>query len=107
MQLDFAILAKGAELNRAGGSVHIFGGGFDTVLVPELPGILGPFTLMVRLVDQGVVGVQGHRLGLRGVNPDNEESALIDDLEFKFKEPQPGRTYSFATITIQIGFRAH
>jgi hypothetical protein len=75
MKLGFAFLAHSAETGE-GGTFHVLGAGFDTVDASELPGRIGPWVLIVRLIVRNEPA--DFVVKLEGIKPDGETLFVSD-----------------------------
>ena len=71
MQLDFAMLALNVD-QASNGKLHIFGGGFDTMAMTEVPANVPPFNVVSKFnAEHSEIGTE-HEVSLAIINPKNE-----------------------------------
>ena len=105
MQLEYAMLALGADFSEKK-LLHIFGGGFDSMEVERLPGIIPPFAVIVKLSEDNVAEEQTHTFSLVGINPDGERKDLANQPTNFSINPSPAGEPSRSTIIIQVYLHA-
>ncbi|HZZ27766.1 MAG TPA: hypothetical protein VFE46_07125 [Pirellulales bacterium] len=108
MQLDFAMLALNAD-HTANGKLHIFGGGFDILSVPEVPAQVPPFNLVARFICEPDELKAEHRLNLAITKPDGVRTSITTDQLLQFSEnkldvTQP--TTGMAILTLVVQFKS-
>src|SRR3954463_12914732 len=103
MEIDSAMLAFGAEAN-ANGLLHIFGGGFDSIEVGGLPGILPPFWVIARVITESVASEESHLVEISGINPEDEPFTMTPPggIEFKLQPAQIPGGSSKANLLTQV-----
>lgn len=105
MELEFAMLALGAEASQSG-KLHIFGGAFDTVTVPELPWTIPPFAIVVQVSGGNIHAEELLSLRLIGINPVGEQRVLVEELSVKLQPPAPPeRVIAYASAILNVGLK--
>ena len=89
LALDYLLVADAAD--AVGGKLYLLGGGWDRLLVPQLPGPPGaPFAVAVGLsVPWGMTNKKLH-FGIDVLDADGQQIAQLADL-FRRAERTPGR----------------
>lgn len=103
IQLDFALLALGAEPSVSG-KLNIFGGAFERMAVSTLPASVPPFAIVAKFFAEGVDTEENHVLRMYGINAQDIRSTLVEGLEFKIgPAPSVEQTISYAVVILQLG----
>lgn len=106
MQVEYAMLALGAD-HSANGLLHVFSGGFDSITVDNLPGMLPPFWIVVRINEENLTTEETHEFSLIGINPDGERRELMRSPQaFKFPPAASPGDMSKSTVIVQVFFNA-
>ncbi len=100
MQLDFAMLALGADYTVTG-RLHIFGGAFDLMSVPQVPATVPPFNIVARFIADDVAEESGsHDLAVAVVNPAGERTVVSAGHQFAAERNQKHPDKPGAAIVI-------
>ena len=102
MELDFAMIATGADRSADGGHLHIFSGGFDTIGVGELPFQLPQISVVARFLETDPNPTLQNKFLLSVINPAGERKDLGEPLPFGFNEKSPNRKASFAIVIARV-----
>ena len=104
MELDFALLAKAAEMSDSG-LMSLVGGGFDGIAVEKLPATLPPFAVVARF-SAGQDEVQKeHSISFELVSPSGEIKRFVDRSRIEFSPSEHESRLSHASGIAMIGFK--
>jgi len=90
MELDFALLAEAADTS-SDGKLHMLGGGFDGVAIPQVGFTAPPLAIIVRFSVDITDFEAEHNFSLQLIRPDGTEKWPVERAPLQFARPLEGR----------------
>ena len=102
MELDFALMADKADPSP-GGSMHLWGAGFEGLIAPAFPAV-HQFTVVVKmLASRDEVQVR-HSIAFEVIDADGQRKEIMSDANARLPQPKNPSRPIYATFVLGLAY---